>query len=310
MDQVLRNTQPTIALNIADGNGNPIDVDPSTSITVTIRDSAGTTVTTGTATDDPNALGRYTFTVEVAFTGDMDVYTAEWDATLGGAAQKFYTTYEVVGGFIVSVAEIRAFDDAIANETDYPTARVVKARQAAEDRLELLCGRAFRPRGARATVSGDNSLDVWLPTIEIRRIVTGAIAGVALTSAELADLVVDTTGRISRQYAGIWTLGRRNVALHYEYGPDVAPEPIKRACLLLVRHFLVGSAVPDRATSLTTGEGTFRLATAGREGPTGLPEVDAIINDYSVQLPTVGEPTTDALGRSRASVSTGYPWWP
>jgi hypothetical protein len=156
--------------------------------------------------------------------------------------------------------------------------------------MELLCHRAFRRKGRRVYLDGDGMNDIILPDRDIKQVVSASIADLSgtvttLTSAEITDLVAYPWGVLHRRTLGSWTQGYRNVQVLYEYGPSAAPEPVKRATLALARQNLVGLSLFDRARSEAVDGGILSFTLAGRDGPTGIPEVDAVIAQYSRQIP-------------------------
>ena len=84
---------------------------------------------------------------------------------------------------------------------------------------------------------------------------------------------------------GAATRGRRNVVIKGTYGYPYPPPRVSRAALLLAKRFLVDLPVSDRATSLTTQDGTTQfLVTAGvRQAITDVPECNAVIREYGVR---------------------------
>jgi hypothetical protein len=64
------------------------------------------------------------------------------------------------------------------------------------------------------------------------------------------------------------------------HGYEAVPEPVRRAGLIYARTLLIRSAMEqsDRATAVFTDIGGYRLTIAGRDGPTGIPDVDAVLS--------------------------------
>lgn len=289
MDRILRDTQSTIKLQLQNAAEEATNADTGP-VSAAITDSAGIAVTGSPfiAPHPPTDTGNYEVVLSPTVTAILDVYDALWSAAVGGAAQKFRSSFEVVGGFIVSLSEIRAVDDKLQDTAKWTREKVATAREHAEDLFEEQCGVAFRPKGRRFVFDGTGRADVLLPDLYPTRIVAGSIDGVALTSTQLADLRVHPSGVLVRDTLGYWTRGDRNNSILYEYGMKEAPQDVKWACARLAVHYLMSSPMPDRAISQSTDTGTVRYATAGKDGPTGLPEVDAVIERWSSNIPGVG----------------------
>ena len=58
------------------------------------------------------------------------------------------------------------------------------------------------------------------------------------------------------------------------------PGPIARAAVILCREYLAATELPGRATATSIGDQMFRLTVAGRDGATGLPEVDSAVEQF------------------------------
>lgn len=281
MDRILRSTQAPIQLQIRDKDGAPIDA--TGTVSATVKNSAGITVHGPVNASHVGASGSglYEITVSPTVTEPLDQFEVTWNATVGGAGVTLVTHFETVGGFLFTIAELRSFDTALANETKYPTDAVVAARTEAEERLEQLCGVAFVPRGRRETLDGTGPGALMLGSLMPIRVVSASIDGIALTSAQLSDLRIYDHGQVFRDSGELWTRGFRNVSIYYEHGFKTPPESIRRAAMMLARKILVPSPLPvEGVLSYTTAEGVFRVSVPGRDGPTGIPEVDAIIAQF------------------------------
>jgi hypothetical protein len=98
---------------------------------------------------------------------------------------------------------------------------------------------------------------------------------------ELAAIVPSGPGVIYT--ANGWTRGFGNYSISYEHGYSEPPARIRQAALLWAKSVLVKGPIDDRTTSFSNDEGTFSLATPGMRGSwTGIPEVDATIQQYSL----------------------------
>jgi hypothetical protein len=189
---------------------------------------------------------------------------------------------EVVGGFLFTIDQARATSP-LGNTTQYPTQAIVDARTLAETTLEDLCGVAFVPRYARERVAGTGTNQLLLrPRVSAVRSVT--IDGTDYTQSQLDALVTDGNGVVYSPNDR-WTAGYGNVTLTYEHGYDRVPPRVSQACLLLAKNWLVKGPLDDRMTSMSTDDGTFSLLTPGIRGSyVGIPEVDAVINEFSLRV--------------------------
>lgn len=269
--------------------------DPTGTPTYAVTNAAGATVASGNAT----VVGGGTGAVTVALAGQasLDLLTVAITATVAGASTTEYDSVEVVGGFFFSVPEGRASDSSLADTDKYSTADLEWARAATEWECERICDRAFVQRYAYITLDGTGSSELVLAgpdedrslrDFQVLRSVAMATevdtTFVAFTVAQLADVAVAPDGTARRSSWDIWTWGRSNVRIGYEYGRGHGiPPDLKRAALTRFRTWanVARSGIPDRTTSYTAADGgTYRLALPGAYR-TGIPDVDAIYTGYS-----------------------------
>jgi len=251
---------------------------------VTIYDGLGAVVISGV----PDvAAGTLTFSLNATDAPRLDAYSAVWTGSVGGQDQSWSTAFELVGGYIVELSDIRGYDRAFADITKYPDDYVRDCRDQIEEQLEQNGMCAFRPRGARETLSGNGMSRLVLRNCDVRGIYSIAIDGVPLTSDELA--AVRFAGNVLHRDMLPWPRGFASITVHYSYGFDRAPGPIRRAALILAKeHIVPSTTLPARATASTIGEMQYRITIAGRDGFTGIPDVDAAINQFGRVRPVVG----------------------
>lgn len=262
--------------------------DSSTTVTVAVTDANGTSVTSGSATSA--GVGRYTFAL--AGQAQTMLLTVTWTGTIAGASVTETGYAEVVGGFFFTLVEGRASDATLADTGKYPTTELIAKRLEVEVECEEICDRAFVPRYKRITLDGSGTSELMLAGVnEIRSIRSVKMAtGVgetftALTAGQLAKLAVTPDRVVLRTDGDIWLEGRSNVIVELEHGLDVPPTDLKRAALRRFRASLnaARSGVPDRALSFTTDVGgTYRLSMPGAY-TTGIPDVDAAYERYSLR---------------------------
>ena len=254
------------------------DTDPSPdAATVTITRDDGTAIVSA-ASATPSGTGGFLYTLSAGQNDRLDTLTARWTSALG----TLETTTEVVGGFLFTVAQARALNP-LSDTVRYTTQRVLDARTMVETALEDACGVAFVPRYRRESVNGSGSTELGLAMPRVRAIRAGTLDGTALTVDELAAIVPSGPGIVYT--ANRWTRGFGNYQISYEHGYDTPPPRVSNAALLLARRYLVDSPVSDRATSLTTEDGTTQfLVTAGvRQAVFDIPEANAVVAQYALQ---------------------------
>ena len=261
-----------------------------------LYDGSGAQLATPTATF---ADGKFSAAIPVATMPHLDDYTIVWTGTLNGTAHEWTTELQLVGGYIFEIADLRASDRAFTDVNKYPTELLRAVRTAVEDVIEgpRAAQIAFVPRHTRAVIDGtgpdltraynpllygNERRMLIAPDFAIRQVYSGAINGVTLTTEDLAGIQTSDNQlwRVSALQYPAWPYGHSNIQLHYEHGLDRAPGAIKRAALILAREYLIKSDLPGRATATSIGDQMFRLTIAGRDGLTGIPDVDAAIKNH------------------------------
>lgn len=266
----------TLTAHFYDGGEDPVD---KGAVTVSVASDSGAVLQTGSATD---TAGEYTFTLSLAATAAIDLLTVTWTSST-----ETLTTYvEVVGGFYFELAELRAMND-LSSATTYPTDRLRAARDWIEGRIDQACNASFVRRYARdrwAAWAGDTRLilrDAAWP----RRLLSVSLGG---TTQDVSGLAVTPYGELTYASGLPWLVyGWQTVDVRYEAAYlDVCPPDLHDVALQAARWRLIStdgqSGIPSRATSLTNEFGNVQLATArAGDRPTGIPDVDAVIVDWS-----------------------------
>jgi hypothetical protein len=274
-NRLLRDTQGNLEVTFSSGSTTQ---DADGAVTVDILRADGTALATDGATTHQGGgnSGRYRYLL--APQANLDVLTTIWEGTFGGVVQRITRVFELVGGFYVTLPEIRAADSEFTDAARYPDDRLGAARAWFEDKAEEVCGVAFVPRYGRELHDGDATDSVMLRTRRPRKLLAATLDGVALV---LADLKVYSHGEVRRKDGAAFTLGDQNVVLAFEHGYDAPDSDLREAALEAIRHRLLATktrGVPDRAVTMTTESGaSFTLGLAGPSRPTGIPEVDAVI---------------------------------
>lgn len=288
MDRITADASSAISVSFYNDLEGLLDPDGN-AVSVSVKNGAGTIVVASTPATR-SSQGVYKLTVDLS---TLDTYTATWVATFTGNSQTVTTQFEVVGAEVFTLSELRASDRALSDNpgiTRYTTELLRAARTAAVERLERAMGVALTPRGRRATLSGDGTNLLLVPDLELITLYSCSVDSVAITPTTIA----------AHEWGGlvhpdsVWAIGVRNISVHYAHGFPAPPAPVKRAALLLAVDYLIPSNLPARATVQSTDLGAFRLSVAGREGPTGIPEVDAVVEAFGRNRPAVG--STPAIG--------------
>lgn len=262
----------------ADTTGDPV--------VVATRDDG--TVLAAPAVSNPAGTGTYAATLlGASHTSTLDVLSLLWTGTVAGAGVQTYAqTVEVVGEFFVSLFELRANPD-LTNATKYPTAALRAARDHFETLAERYCEVAFVPRYARDVLRGDGRNRITLSHHRPRVLRSVTVDGAAKNVGEFSfdGIALEWNGGTFTAP----TTGTPNVVVVYEHGYSHAPEAIADACEVFVETRLLGerSGIPRLAISVDSEFGQMRLSTPGDRRPTGIPSVDAVLNEFAERVPGV-----------------------
>jgi hypothetical protein len=273
-------------------------------VSLTIKDGAGTTI--HTATPSLHA-GHLDYTVATTVLPKLDTYQFIHTGMVGAEQVTWTEDVEICGGYLFEIAELRAFDRAFLDVDKYPTATLRKVRTWVEDTIEgdNAARVAFVPRGRRVTLSGSSPdlnrgyypllygndyRELIVPNFAVRSLYSASVDGLNLTQTELDGITC--LDNILFRSAGIafpaWPFGKNNIKVHYTHGFDKPVGAIRRAALILAREYLVKSDLPARASATTIGDQLFRITIAGRDGVTGIPDVDAAIAQFGRASAAIG----------------------
>ena len=271
VQRVLRDTQAQPEVTFYVGT---TATDADAAVTVDILRADGTIFATDAATTHPGSVGLYRYTL--APQSNLELFTLQWEGTFGGVVQRITSQVEVVGGYFVALADLKALPG-MSTKTD---AQLAEGRQTFEDLVESWCGYAFVPRYGRVLRDGDGTAEIELDHPYPRRILSAKVAGVAQTGLTTWDLY--ETGLVIRD-VGSFGSGRLNVEVTYEHGLDAAPSDLRDAALSGIQADVNatvggGGGIPRGVTQLATDAGVM---TFGRpSGPTGIAEVDNVLARY------------------------------
>lgn len=269
------------------------DTATATGVTASASSTAGSVVTLPAVTGPVDGV----WSVLVPGQSVLDQLTITWTGTVDAATVVDTDIVEVCGGHYFPIRKARR-DIVDLTVLKYSTARMREARLEVEAEFEEICGRSFVPRYARITLDGSDDNKLILPDPDIRVIRSASIVAtpgatpVVLTTEQLAALIIDGTDRsVSRPSGVLWPGGRGNVVIAYEHGLSGPPLDLVRAAISRMpsRLMMGRSGIPDRALSWSNQAGdTYRLSipTAYR---TGVPDVDAALDRYSLRPSTGGD---------------------
>lgn len=270
------------------------DVDDEGPATVTDVTVTAVSAATGSAVTlpSPTAVVNGVCSVVVPGQSALDELTITWSGLIDGSTVVDVDLLEIAGGTFFNLAAARRADQDLEDATRYTTSDLRTARTEIEVEFERICDRAFLPRYRRIVLDGPEDDQLILPNADIRRIRSASITSspggtpVQLTTDELAALVVNPAARtVTRAGGARWPGGIGNIDIGYEHGLTRPPPDLKRVSMMRLRSRLglQRTGVPERAMSWTASNGdTYRLSipTAYR---TGVPEIDAVLDSYSLR---------------------------
>lgn len=186
-----------------------------------------------------------------------DAVTVEWRAP-GSEEAAFRCTVEVVSRHYFALDQLRGYGDGRDDFGSLPEEVLWAARQAATDVFEEAAHRCFVERIGRAKDFGRDGL--LAVDHDVREVLT-----------EGYDQESDTYLRRGR------CCGPFPKWVEYTYGAESVPAEVSRAVLELAAYTLRPSNRPIGATGESTDAGYIHFTTAGRDGATAIPEVNAAI---------------------------------
>lgn len=191
-----------------------------------------------------------------------DVVRVEWLDDDGNVL--FASRVEVVNRHYFELSELRDFGDGQDEFGDLPDDMLWQARQAATEVFEEAARRSFVLRYGRTRDYGiDDSRWFYLDHNDVESIET---EGYRLVS----DCQVERTacdGEYPRD-------------IEYLYGTDSVPAQVSRAVLELAAYMLRPTNRPIGATGESSDAGYVHFTTAGRDGATDIPEVNAAVQQF------------------------------
>lgn len=260
-------------------DGNATDPDGNTATVTITKDSDGSAVATNAATTRIST-GTYAYALQPQ--AALDRLKVVWSGTFDSLPQPVTTYLDIVGGYFVTLAELRAMPN-LSDPAKFSTAELIEARQWFETLAEHHCGRAFVPRYKKLRMSGSGTstllLDMDIRSVRSVRDYTDATTYTAFTAAELADIDIDPLGNLTR-LTGSWRYGIRNLVLVYEHGMDACPDNLRAAAKDVIRNHLLEDHTGHQEYALQTDVGIIRFERPGPGAPTGNRTADTVLNSY------------------------------
>ena len=197
-------------------------------------------------------------TVELPVMKAPDLLRIDWK--VGG--ETMFTTYcEVVSRHYFPLDALRGYGDGQDDFDKLSEEELFQARQAATEVIERNANRSFVTRIGRTKDYGRGSY-LQLDHTDVSEILTD---GYRLESDCQAT-------RTACRPLPCW--------VEYLYGYGVVPAQVSRAALELAAYMLRPSNRPIGATGESTDAGFIRFTTAGQDGATDIPEVNAAIEQF------------------------------
>jgi len=294
IDRVQRNTPATLQVSfyvdeaLTDPDGN--------AATFTAVKADGTTHTATTAATR-QSQGKYSFNLPSQ--SALQNLTCTWAGTFSGAAVSIVTFVEIVGSFLFSVAEMRAYDAVLTDTSKYPYDTIISKRMQVEQEFESICKRAFVTRFDRETFEGDGSTVLWVSNPDVTNVTKLTIDGVDYMSYVTAgSLRVDRYNSKLLYWtdrSGLFFIEGAPIVIEYEYGMKPTPWDISEKAKKRARGFLTSknTRIDERATVINADFGRINLATPGmdmgfgryvRSGlgvwHTGVPDIDVVLERH------------------------------
>ena len=184
----------------------------------------------------------------------------EW-RTSGSQDAAYTNTAEVVDAHYFPIDALKGYGDGRDEFSELPDEELWAARQVATDIFEEAAHRSFTARLGRMKDYGRE--------------------GLLAASHDLREIVTDGYRQMSDSY-----LMRKGVCgpfpkwVEYTYGAEEMPAAVSAAVLELAAYILRPSNRPIGATGESTDAGYIHFTTAGRDGATAIPEVNAVIQQF------------------------------
>lgn len=196
----------------------------------------------------------------------------EWHMVGSDATSRDYQTQvEFVDAHLCALADIRNYNkgadtDGFDDSVRYPDEAVFEARARASETVERATGRAFSRR-VKTQVVHSASPFVVLDVPDVHEVESDKGRARLLGDCQC---LVNGVGLHDLPYT-----------LTLTYGTTWTPEEVRAAVVKLAATYLRPLNRPEAATGESTDVGYISYTLAGRDGATGIPEVDAVIQRWA-----------------------------
>lgn len=190
----------------------------------------------------------------------------EWFETPGSREAAFVSHVSVVSRHYFPLSALRELDsaqDGFDDEEAYPDDVLRQARQAATDVFEQAARRSFVHRIGRTKDFGRSNA-LQLEHGDVYEVLTPGYV-------QVSDSIVEPRPGCMEPYPR-W--------VEYLYGADGMPAEVSRSVMELAAYMLRPTNRPVGATGESTDAGYIHFTTAGRDGATAIPEVNAAIEQF------------------------------
>lgn len=136
----------------------------------------------------------------------------------------------------------------------------------------------FTPKHFRNTYEGNGANCLRVSNTDVRDVVSCAVNG------ETAAATLLGGGTIRRTDGGVFSRpeypGDNNVTVEFIASGSQLSPTVRKAAIAYAKYIVLNdeSSIPDRARLMQTEWAMFHLETAAMDKPTGLPEVDSLLN--------------------------------
>lgn len=211
-------------------------------------------------------------------------WSGEWNTVAGSLNDQV----EIVGSYLFSIAQLRAFGDAALDDARYSDALLIAKRTDVTEFFEHVCSTSFITRYGRTEVDArtqtyDGRHQLWLAHKRVQRLIAVRVNGTALTEDELSDVALTDFGSVERRRS--WGKRGDRIVVEYAYGHRHPPSKIVEAAMRAARLSVNEADLSSRMITRTDDVGTTRYAQPGRDYPTGIPSVDAVLERYDESVP-------------------------
>lgn len=263
-----------------------IDATPGTTVRVSPRDAASLSLGEAAAHAEVtfSPLGAEPIGAQADESGTVAVPAIQPPALVrvdwseGGIAATM--ALEVVQAHYCGLAAILAHGAAGDTPADHGAgeAEAWEARARATEVIERNANRRFVP-----TVVAQRAIADRRPTL----LDWPDASGIEATADAQLDLPAPKVYPVGDSACVVSGARGEGTTLTYRAGLPGCPAAIAAACEALAASYLTPSRIPDRATGESTDAGMLHYTIAGVDGATGIPDVDAAIEQFGRKRPDV-----------------------